>query len=199
VKRIVISGGPCAGKTSVIEALREHFPTGINFFPEAATKILSSGYPRPDRYWRAENYSDFQRKVILEQLSYEEVPFLLPEDQFRYPEAPVHIFDRCLIDSAAYPGGFLELVDAGLWEGIGDRYDLVIYISSLAIHQPHLYSRSNNVARLEDAYDGAQACIRLLKIMKSVVPTNKLVILQNDGTLPELIEQVKKLVTRARD
>lgn len=47
-KRIVITGGPGAGKTALLELARKKFGDQLAFIPEAATLIFSGGFWRSD-------------------------------------------------------------------------------------------------------------------------------------------------------
>jgi hypothetical protein len=47
--KIVITGGPCAGKSSIISMLKEEFDEVITV-PEAATLLLSGGFPMPGKH-----------------------------------------------------------------------------------------------------------------------------------------------------
>lgn len=45
MKKIVLTGGPCAGKTTVLNVLKQEFAGQILVIPEAATLLLSGGFP----------------------------------------------------------------------------------------------------------------------------------------------------------
>jgi predicted ATPase len=45
-KRIVLTGGPGAGKTAVLELIRQHFCEHIRVLPEAASILFGGGFPR---------------------------------------------------------------------------------------------------------------------------------------------------------
>ncbi len=47
VPKVVLTGGPCAGKTSCVRAIRERFGEQIVTVPETATLVLGSGFPPP--------------------------------------------------------------------------------------------------------------------------------------------------------
>ena len=49
LKQIVLTGGPCSGKTTVLNAIKKRFGTAVVASPEAATIPLSGGFPLPGR------------------------------------------------------------------------------------------------------------------------------------------------------
>lgn len=46
---IVLTGGPCSGKTTVLRAIAEEFRGRIVLVPEVATLLLSGGFPIPGK------------------------------------------------------------------------------------------------------------------------------------------------------
>lgn len=46
LRKIVLTGGPGAGKTAVLEVIRRHFWKNVVVLPEAATLLYSGGFPR---------------------------------------------------------------------------------------------------------------------------------------------------------
>lgn len=95
--RVVITGGPCAGKTTTINALKNYLTESISqnqvvFFAEAASEIIKKeqalGNVRP---W--ENRELFQQKILDLQLRH---LALVPQDvQYAF-------FDRGIADGLAY-------------------------------------------------------------------------------------------------
>ena len=45
-KRIVLTGGPGAGKTAVLELVRQQFCAHVQVLPEAAGIVFGGGFPR---------------------------------------------------------------------------------------------------------------------------------------------------------
>jgi dephospho-CoA kinase len=43
--KIVLTGGPCAGKTSCLRAIRAEFGEQVVTVPEVATLLLNNGFP----------------------------------------------------------------------------------------------------------------------------------------------------------
>lgn len=45
-KRVVLTGGPGAGKTALLELLRQSFCEHVRVLPEAASIVFGGGFPR---------------------------------------------------------------------------------------------------------------------------------------------------------
>lgn len=108
INKIPISGGPCTGKTTLVEALHERFPKAY-FVDEPATQVIDrelSFAARHDDYepkvpWL--DYPNFAPLAIAESERLEEaIPF----------DAGITFLDRSLIDNIAYGriNGFEDLI-----------------------------------------------------------------------------------------
>lgn len=47
-RRVVLTGGPGAGKTAVLEMIRQSFCSHVKVLPEAASVVFGGGFPRED-------------------------------------------------------------------------------------------------------------------------------------------------------
>jgi predicted ATPase len=47
-RRVVLTGGPGAGKTAVLELIRQSFCSHVKVLPEAASVVFGGGFPRED-------------------------------------------------------------------------------------------------------------------------------------------------------
>lgn len=47
-RRVVLTGGPGAGKTAVLELIRQSFCEHVKVLPEAASVVFGGGFPRED-------------------------------------------------------------------------------------------------------------------------------------------------------
>ena len=120
-RMIVVTGGPGAGKTAVLEVARRHFCRHVQFTPEAASILFRGGFPRGllPREERAAQRAIFHVQLELERMSFEE------------PRAEVVLCDRGTLDGAAYwPEG-----TESFWTETGMtrsemllRYDAVIHL-----------------------------------------------------------------------
>jgi predicted ATPase len=150
MRKVVLTGGPCSGKSSVQRALREEFGTVIVLVPEAATLLLGGGFPMPgkDLPWSPQWQAAFQGAVLPLQRSLEESCLLVARGQ----GARLLVCDRGLLDGAAYtPGGvevFCRTFGIDLSEALS-RYEAVLHLESLAIADPPRYGPAGNAQRFE--------------------------------------------------
>lgn len=156
MKVIVITGGPCGGKTTIIRAIRKKFSrrSGVRVINEAATALLKV-FPVP--------YRDVPlTKEWL--ISFQKAVKTLQEESltvWRQSEAKVLVSDRGLADGPAYLGKQAEFCEVfgckmdDLWL----PYDEVIYLPSLATTDPDLFlaKRGNNKSRYETSIIEAQS------------------------------------------
>jgi CYTH domain-containing protein/predicted ATPase len=147
IPKIVITGGPCSGKTTALSAIvqfcQDHgfYPVVI---PEVATDLILSGFDRT-----ALSFQDF----VTEKLLFEEAIRLRAVECGHLPQNTVIIYDRGLCDSEAYVGreAFLEVLqrqDLSLVEA-RDHYSGIICLDSAAVGAEEFYTTSNNAARNE--------------------------------------------------
>ena len=150
--RIVITGGPCGGKTTCMSQLVEEFRgRGYRVFvvPEVPSILLGGGADLGalDR----DGFLSFEKNLIGLQISMEEAFIDLGR---RYPEPSIVLCDRGTMDPSAY-------VDDAMWQAILDlegwtestlcheRYDAVIHLVSAAIGSEEFYTTENNEVRHE--------------------------------------------------
>ncbi|MBI3308870.1 MAG: ATP-binding protein [Candidatus Melainabacteria bacterium] len=91
-KRIVLTGGPGAGKTAVLEIVKKNFCNHIAILPESASIIFSGGFWRKDSIpaKKAAQRAIYHVQKELEQLAIEE------------QESAIILCDRGTIDGLAY-------------------------------------------------------------------------------------------------
>lgn len=150
VKKVVLTGGPCSGKTTILRVLREEFGDDVLLIPEVATVFLENGFPVPGRDlpWCEEWQSWFQSAVLPTQVSLEEAYVLMAEKRGQ----GLVVCDRGVLDGAAYtPGGLEEFcrrfrLDA---EASLERYAAVIHLESIATAAPERYGQAENLQRFE--------------------------------------------------
>ncbi len=149
MKRIVITGGPCSGKSTVLRHIKEHYPL-VQTVPEVASVILEGGFPVPNRDtdWNPEWQAYFQSAVLPLQLAMENSWQTVAEAA----DSQLLICDRGLLDGAAYtPGGlsaYLAVYGLDLAESLR-RYAAVIHLESLATARPDEYGTVGNANRYE--------------------------------------------------
>lgn len=123
--KIVLTGGPAAGKTSVVETLYRNSRDRIIVCPEAASILFSGGFPRlktPDQV------KCQQRAIYHVQKELEEISFLEANGR-------AVVCDRGSLDGLAYwPSdgeSFFAAVSSSMQKEI-ERYDWVIHLDTAA-------------------------------------------------------------------
>ncbi len=105
-KRIVLTGGPSAGKTAVLEVLRIALCQHVHVLPEAAGILFGGGFPRSSA---PAIQRPGQRAIYFVQRELEATTIAM--------DAAVVMCDRGTIDSLAYWPG-----PDDLWESVGSSY-----------------------------------------------------------------------------
>lgn len=163
--RIVITGGPLAGKSTLISYLQSAYGDKARFMTEVATMLLKAGYPKPGRDVEfSEEWLDYINKTIMPaQLAIENGHLhAAQENRLR-----AMFLDRGLLDPSAYvPGGKVTLeakygldVSAAM-----DRYTMVIHMQSLACIDPAEYDRLCDTN--PERYDTADQAAKLDKSLQ---------------------------------
>jgi predicted ATPase len=118
-KRIVLTGGPGAGKTAVLELVRQSLCKHLWIVPEAAGILFGGGFPRGGA---ASQQRAAQRAIYFVQRELEE--------SLATADLAIALCDRGTIDGEAYWTGPGEL-----WDAVGttraaelSRYDAVIHL-----------------------------------------------------------------------
>jgi predicted ATPase len=152
-RRVVLTGGPGAGKTAVLELCRQYFCQHVTFLPEAASLLFTGGFPRdgspPQR-------AATQRAIFYVQRELERISAL--------EDSALVVCDRGTIDCAAYwpgPGSLFDDVDTSLSAELS-HYDAVIHMRTPS---PSAYNHANPV-RTETALEAAAIDERIAEIWK---------------------------------
>jgi predicted ATPase len=200
MNKIVITGGPCAGKTSVMEALKTKLNQDAVFVPECATLILSGGFPAPpdQKFLGHEQFDNwmrhFQCAVYHTQLALED----LATSEARLENKEMIVCDRGTIDAVAYhPEGMAGFTDqfGTTMTAMHIRYNLVIFLESLAVGQPELFGRVGNEHRyetLEHAQHVNQLTFDAWKLRSNFH------FISSRLSLEEKTEQVHQLITQTK-
>lgn len=153
IHKIVLTGGPCAGKTTALACINDHF-TQLGYkvlsVPEVPTMITGAGW---DYMTNNKAFYYEGEKVILEmQITLEDKIMRLAET---LSEPCILICDRAIMDISAYIDRkmWLELLDSCniTEEDIVKRYDGVIHLSTAARGAEKHYTTANNAQRYEKA------------------------------------------------
>lgn len=149
--KLVLTGGPCAGKSEVSERLQEIYGERMIRVPEAATMLFEGGFPLAGRDIE---YSDewrlcAQTAIFDLQLSLEKAA----EIQARQSGADIILCDRGIFDGEAYSPGLIKdkCEQMGLdYDLLQDEYDGIIHLESLAVDPDSDYGNTGNASRMED-------------------------------------------------
>lgn len=152
VFNIVLTGGPCGGKTTAITVLQQVLTEngyGVLIVPEAATYYIQNGVkPFGDNAIR-----DFQfervvmRHQVQEELAFKQVAIQMPAAKV------VILYDRGIMDDKSYVSEheFRVLLQENRLTEISaiDRYDAVFHLVTAADGAEEAYTLTNNAARTE--------------------------------------------------
>jgi predicted ATPase len=140
-RRIVLTGGPGAGKTTAADLLRREIGPRVVVVPEAATMLFSGGFPRLDQE---------EPRRVAQTAIYQVQKNLEETYAAAYPDR-VLLCDRGTIDGAAYwpddPEGFFSEMGTTLDLELR-RYDHVIFFETAAVGG--LSIEGGNPVRTED-------------------------------------------------
>lgn len=150
-RRLVLTGGPGAGKTAVLEALKHLLSSQVAVLPESAGIVFGGGFPRLNTLagQRAAQRAIFYVQRELENIADES-------------DIAAVLCDRGLIDAVAYwpgPDDFWSSVGMTQAEALA-RYDVVIHLR--VPDAAHGYARMNPL-RVESADEAAAIDQRILK------------------------------------
>ena len=160
-KRIVLTGGPGAGKTVVTARLAREFPDRFALVPEAATQVYDALRTRWDRL-DMDGRREVQRRIYHHQVGQE-------ERVARENAGKVLLLDRGTIDGAAYwPEG-----PEDYWRDLGTtpdeqlaRYDAVIWMETCATLGVY-DGDASNACRFEDAKGAVENGRQLLRLWEA--------------------------------
>lgn len=181
IPRFVLTGGPCAGKTTAQADMREwllerdYYPI---FVPEAATSLMRAGL-NPLR-------PEFQPAVLQHVLQHEAMLENAAKRLQADGKKPVLIADRGICDQLAYVGmeAMQKLLhDQGLRfeQARDERYDGVIYMRSAANGAEQFYTAASNEKRYETL---AEAKALDDRTMHAWVGTPHLIVIKNQPDEP---------------
>ncbi len=157
IPKIVLTGGPCSGKTTSLSYLAEKlsdFGFMVFIVPEAATLAISGGID-PRKMSDVEQIKLFEESLFDIQLYLEKI---IEKSALKiFPAAKkVILCDRGIMDLKAYMPEPAEFNFKNLLEKkkrsavkIRDNYEGVIHLITAAEGATEFYTRENNKARLE--------------------------------------------------
>ena len=166
--KIVITGGPCAGKSEAMNIIKETFSKKgytVLFVPETATELISGGVAP----WTTGTNLDYQICQCMLQ-EFKEKIFIkaiktMPQDKF------LLVCDRGMFDNHAYMSEeeFKICLDNlnTTEEKVISTYDAVFHLETAAKGLEKYYSFENNAARYETVEEAAALDDRLIEAWKN--------------------------------
>lgn len=188
VFRIVLTGGPCSGKTTSMSYISDRLRSlGFNVYvvPEAATLMILGGI------------SLLQGDVITHQLNLMNLQKQLEKTFYNTAinsgKPSVIICDRGLMDNRAFLSDnnwdnlLAAIEETSIVELRDLRYDAVIHLVTAAIGAPDFYTLANNAARSENV---EQAAFIDQKLQDAWVGHPHLRIIDNSTNFEEKVRRV---------
>ena len=217
ITKIVLTGGPCAGKTTALVRITDHFSSlGYKVFtvPEVPTLYSQGGWsyltPNRDLYYEGE------RAILETQIALEDAFMKLAET---CTSPTLVICDRGTLDISAY-------ISPEMWEDITaknntntnllrSRYDAVLHMVSAADGAEQYYTTATNAIRYEQMTEEGLRIARELdkKVIKAWTGHPHLRVINNHDDfdakllrvlkeisnvlgLPQSIEEERKYIVR---
>ena len=161
--KIVITGGPCAGKTTALSWIQNAFSKRgyrVLFVPETATELISGGVAP----WTCGSNLDYQKCQAALQLEKERI-FTQGAKTMKVDKILL-VCDRGALDNRAYMN---EEEWQAVLEALGtneidlrDTYDAVFHLVTAAKGAEDAYTLSNNAARTESLEQARELDDKLL-------------------------------------
>lgn len=165
VTKILITGGPCAGKTTALKRVKEHFEAmdyTVLCVPESATELIPNGVAP----WTCASSLEYQLCQTALQQCKEKV-FERAAAGMKAKKILI-VCDRGALDNLAYISAedgqkFLAEQGKSLPE-MRDGYGAIFHLRSAAAGAEEAYSLSNNGARTESVQEAAELDERLANL-----------------------------------
>ena len=164
ITKIVITGGPCAGKTTAMSWIQNAFTKlgyAVLFVDETATQLITGGAAP----WLSQSNRDYQWQLIqlqqAKEKAFAEIGKTLPEDKI------LIVCDRAVMDNCAYMSEeefnwITEKMHTGKIE-LRDQYDAVFHLVTAAKGAEKYYTLANNQARTETVEEASAVDDKLIK------------------------------------
>ena len=157
ISKIVLTGGPCAGKTTALTWINNYFSKRgytVLMVPETATELISNGVAP----WTCNTNYDYQTFQVKLQKEKEEI-FENAAKTMKNNKILI-VCDRGVLDNKAY---MTEMEFRRILKDLGtseirerDSYDAVFHLVTAAKGKENIYTRTNNVARKENVSEARE-------------------------------------------
>lgn len=163
ITKIVITGGPCAGKTTAMSWIQSNFTKlgyTVLFVPETATELITGGVTP----WTCGTNADYQKCQMKLQLEKERI---FEQGASTMPvEKVLIVCDRGTLDNKAYMSAldFATVISSLSCNEVElrDSYDAVFHLVTAAKGAEQFYTTANNAARTETVEQAAELDDKLI-------------------------------------
>lgn len=204
ITEIVLTGGPCSGKTTSLSYLQQKlsdYGFRVLICPEVPTFVILGGVQDIGDLAanRRELFFDVERHILGMQRGLRTQYLALAEEFARQGERVVILYDRGESDIASYmtPEEFEAILEEKRlsWFDVRDSYDAVLHLVTIAKDKPEYYTTDNNEARRESVEEAVALDERTLAAW---IGTPHLKIIDNNGaTFEDKIRKAFQAATRA--
>lgn len=192
IKKIVLSGGPCGGKTTAIKYVREYFEEKgyiVLSINESATEIINMGI-KPFGNNKVDMY-EFQKYVFSEQINNE----ILVDNYINsnMDKKIIVLYDRCILDNKCYVSEeeynmLLEEFEINE-EKYLSQFDLFIHLVSAAIGTNEY--NLDNQARSENIIEAMKREENIIKCYSNI--SNRIVV-DNSTNFEGKLKRVRDII-----
>ena len=163
ISKIVITGGPCAGKSTAMSWVQNAFTQmgySVLFVPETATELITGGVAP----WTCGSNAEYQKCQMKLQIEKENI---FEQAARTMTDSKVLIVcDRGTLDNKAYMND-VEFAEAMQFIGsneveLRDNYGAVFHLVTAAKGAEEFYTTANNSARTETAREAAELDDKLI-------------------------------------
>lgn len=208
VFQIVLTGGPCGGKSSTMlhldKVLREDHGFDVYLCPEVPTLLLNAGCRYPGYFGDERELVQFEVSLVELQLQMELSMVQIAQSTGR---PSVILYDRGLLDFAAYTPQekWAQVMNHNQWicDGIlhcATKYDLILHLETAARGAEHAFSRGGVAATSKQEVDDARELDRKLLACWRGHPHQRMIDNSTDfsGKLARATRHVLELVLNHR-
>eukprot|EP01098_Paradermamoeba_levis_P007145 TRINITY_DN2964_c0_g1_i1.p1 TRINITY_DN2964_c0_g1~~TRINITY_DN2964_c0_g1_i1.p1 ORF type:complete len:423 (-),score=82.28 TRINITY_DN2964_c0_g1_i1:211-1479(-) len=198
VFKVVITGGPCAGKTSSLALIGDHFRSigwSVYVVPEAATILLGGGVSFQD--FNDDQVYSFQKSIVRMMMTLETTYEELAHIEAKKNKNCLVICDRGVMDASVYCSKeiWTRILTDLLISDVGDvrdrRYHCVVHLITAADGALEYYSTDNNVVRNETP---EEAVLLDQKTLKAWFGHPALSIVDNKSNFKEKVLRVLRYI-----
>jgi CYTH domain-containing protein/predicted ATPase len=196
IEPIVLTGGPCSGKTTGAPYLMERL-SDIGFYPvfnpEVPTSLMSRGITPKDGIIPVHIF----QRLIARQILHEEAIAKLALAHINHPR-PIIVVDRGLMDAKAYTeeSEFAKILrehNLDLVSARDKRYSGVYHLRTAALGAEAFYGNTTNPHRLEDL---TQARVQDERTLAAWIGHPHLRIIPNNGSFDQKLRRLFAEVCR---